>query len=179
MLDTYRGELAVKTRGIVPAHLRRKVEPDDLVQEVYLRVYAGKAHFSGRNEAEVRAYLVMTLRSVVDDLVRCFDRDKRRVSLERSLEPGPDESTAGPERWLAADHTSPSQKARRNEQLALLARCLRGLPEDQRQAVELRHLKGLSLKRTAEIMNRTKESVAGLVRRGLIEMRKRLGDRAE
>jgi RNA polymerase sigma-70 factor (ECF subfamily) len=179
MLDTYRAELAIRTRGIIPSHLRRKFEPEDVVQEVYRRVCAGEAQFTGRNEAEVHAYLIRTLRSVVDDLVRGFDRNKRRVSLERPLEPGPDDSTARPERWLAADHTSPSQKARRNEQLALLARCLGGLPEEQRQAVELRHLKGLSLKKTAEIMGRTKESVAGLVRRGLIEMRKRLGDRAE
>ena len=175
MLESYCGELAVRTRAIIPAHLRRKVEPDDVVQEVYRRVYAGDAHFSGRNESEVRAYLSRTLRSVVDDLVRCFDRDKRRLSRERPLERGSADST----RWLTADHTSPTQKARRNEQFELLARCLSGLPEDQRQAVESRHLKGISLKKTAEIMGKTEESVAGLVRRGLIEMRKRLGDRVE
>src|SRR5262249_21152858 len=121
MIDTYIEELATKTRGRVPAHLRRKVDPDDLVQEVWRRAYTAEMSFSDRTESEVRAYLDQTLGSVVSDLVRHYDRDGRRVAREHSLEPSPDDPAAGVEEWLAADQTSPSGRAGRNEQLARLA----------------------------------------------------------
>jgi RNA polymerase sigma-70 factor (ECF subfamily) len=45
---------------------------------------------------------------------------------------------------------------------------------DQRQAVELHHLKGLSLADVGCQMGRSKAAVAGLLRRGLKELRCRL-----
>jgi RNA polymerase sigma-70 factor (ECF subfamily) len=178
MTDTYCIDLAAKTRGLIPAHLRRLVDPDDVAQEVYRRVCADPGRFSGRDEAEVRAYLCRTLRSVIKDAVRRFDRLKREASRERSLGAAAGGSVGSPERWLAADHTSPSKKASRNEQLARLAEALAALPADQRRAVELHHLDGQSLEQTAAAMRKSKQAVAGLLRRGLQAMRERLDDRA-
>jgi DNA-directed RNA polymerase specialized sigma24 family protein len=127
-MDIYCGELAAKARPLIPAHLRRKVEPDDVVQEVYRRVCTDTGRFSGRDETEVRAYLALTLRSVIDDLVRRFDRGKRRVARECSQSQG--SAADGPVDPLdrcAADHTSPSQRASRNEQLARLAEAVADL----------------------------------------------------
>ena len=56
----------------------------------------------------------------------------------------------------------------------LLAKALETLPEDQRTAVELRHLGDWSQEQLAEFMNRTKASVAGLLRRGLKALREEL-----
>ena len=68
---------------------------------------------------------------------------------------------------LAADQTSPSQKASRDEQLLRLADALIGLPDDQRRAVELRHLHGLATVEIARRMDRTVAAVGGLLQRGL------------
>jgi hypothetical protein len=67
MTDTYCIDLAAKTRGLIPAHLRRLVDPDDVAQEVYRRICAEPGRLSGREEAEVRAYLGRTLQSVIKD----------------------------------------------------------------------------------------------------------------
>ena len=47
--------------------------------------------------------------------------------------------------WLAAEQSSPSQRALRKEYSVRLAAALAQLPEPQREAVALRHLEGWSL----------------------------------
>ncbi len=49
------------------------------------------------------------------DAVKHDERDKRDVALERSLEADLDRSASGFAAWLAADQTSPSGQAGRNE----------------------------------------------------------------
>ncbi len=45
------------------------------------------------------------------DAVKHYERDKRDVALERSLEADLDRSASGFAAWLAADQTSPSGRA--------------------------------------------------------------------
>ncbi len=52
-----------------------------------------------------------------------------------------------------------------------LAEALTALPEDQRQVVELRHLKGWSLAAIPRHLGRTPAAVAGLLHRGLARLR--------
>ena len=47
--------------------------------------------------------------------VKHHERDKRGVALERSLEANLDRSASGFAAWLAANQTSPSGQAERNE----------------------------------------------------------------
>ena len=75
------------------------------------------------------------------------------------------------EAWLAADQASPSQAAQRNEQLTRLAEALARLPADQRQAVELHHLRGLTLAVVGARMGRGKRAVAGLLFRAVRQIR--------
>ena len=65
-------------------------------------------------------------------------------------------------------------QAIRHEQLMHLAEALAELPEEQREAVELHHLKGYSVTAVAEQTGRSRASVAGLIRRGLQRLRELL-----
>jgi RNA polymerase sigma-70 factor (ECF subfamily) len=179
MMDIYCAELTRKSRKLLPGHLKHRIEPGDVVQEVFQRALTVEGRFSGRTEAEIRAYLIRTLRSVIQDLVRRFDRGKRRMSCEGLTGSAGDAPSFNLESWLVADQTSPSRKAGRNEQLAKLARALAALPPDQREAVELHHLKGLALEKTAEAMGKSRPAVAGLLRRGLTMIREQLVEIAE
>ena len=96
---------------------------------------------------------------------------RRAGGRERSLEEALADSSARLEALLAADQSSPSQKAIREEQLARLARVLAFLPENQRQAVELHYLNGCSVGEVGERLGRSKASAAGLLRRGLKALR--------
>jgi RNA polymerase sigma-70 factor (ECF subfamily) len=82
-----------------------------------------------------------------------------------------DSSSSHLERWLAAEQTSPSQQAVRGEQLLQLAAVLAQLPEAQRQAVELHHLRGCRVAEVAKLMGRSEEAVGALLVRGLKKLR--------
>jgi RNA polymerase sigma-70 factor (ECF subfamily) len=65
------------------------------------------------------------------------------------------------------------------ESAARLAAALAELPDDQREAVRLRYLEGRSLAEIAERMDRTVVAAAGLVKRGLIHLRKSMQEREQ
>ena len=64
---------------------------------------------------------------------------------KQSLQTAVDESSARIDAWLAAEGSSPSERAIHEERLVRLAEALASLPEDQRTAIELHHLKGVCL----------------------------------
>src|SRR5207245_11462761 len=80
------------------------------------------------------------------------------------------------EGWLVAEQSSPSEQAERNEQLMHLARSLAGLPDDQREALLLRHCQGWSLADIAAHLGRSRAAIASLLRRGLKKLREHLPD---
>jgi RNA polymerase sigma-70 factor (ECF subfamily) len=153
-----------------PIHLARQVGHEDLVQDVLLKVWASDPDFTGRSEGERLSFLHKTCASVISDSVRYYDRGKRKAALHQSL----DDSSARLEEWLAVVQSSPSQRASKHEQLLRLAQALGALPENQRKAVELHHLKKHSLVETAAIMGISVNAAAGLLRRGLCTLRDRL-----
>jgi RNA polymerase sigma-70 factor (ECF subfamily) len=65
----------------------------------------------------------------------------------------------------------------RQEQGLRLADALAELPEDQRRAVELHHLRGYSVAEVGKIMNRSRPAVVGLLFRGLKKLRQFLKDK--
>ena len=65
----------------------------------------------------------------------------------------------------------------RQEQGLRLADALAELPEDQRRAVELHHLRGYSVAEVGKLMNRSRPAVVGLLFRGLKKLRQLLKDK--
>ena len=57
------------------------------------------------------------------------------------------------------------------EQIAELAAALDRLPDDQREAVRLRHFEGMPLTDIATAMGRSKVAAAGLIKRGMAALR--------
>ena len=78
------------------------------------------------------------------------------------------------EKWLAADQSSPSQIASRNEELFRLVDALSQLPDRMREVVVAKYCRGWTLQRTADEMECTVPAVASLLRRGLDELRRRM-----
>jgi len=170
-LERYRDYLRVLARVQVGTRLRVKLDPSDLVQQTLLRAHEKRGQFRGQTEAEFASWLRQILANQLAKAVRRFATGARDVALERSLETALDESSSRLEAWLAADYASPSEHAAHNEQLLRLARALAALPEDQRRAIELHYIKGAPLAEVGKQLGRGNRAVAGLVFRGLKNLR--------
>ena len=108
------------------------------------------------------------------DARRANGRKKRDAALERPLDATLDLTCSRLEMWLEAVQTSPSVRVSKAEQLILLAAALDRLTSEQRQAIELHHLHGLTLQETAERLGRSIGSTVGHCRRGLARLRELL-----
>jgi RNA polymerase sigma-70 factor (ECF subfamily) len=173
-LEPFRSYLEVLARVHLDPRLRGKLDPADVVQTAMLRAYAAWPSLQQPEPPVIASWLRRILARTLADLVKHYDRDRRAVDLERSLESDLDRSASGLVGWLAADQTSPSQAAERNEELLRLADALATLAEPQREVVVLKHLRGWPLKRIAEHIGRTVPAVASLLRRGLEDLRHQL-----
>ena len=65
----------------------------------------------------------------------------------------------------------------RQEQALRLSAALGRLPDAQREALVLRHLRGWSLAQIAGQLGRSRAAVAGLLKRGLQQLRRELPDK--
>jgi RNA polymerase sigma-70 factor (ECF subfamily) len=129
--------------------------------------------FRGTTDAELAAWLRQILARVLAGTARVFARDKRDAGREQSLA-AVEDSSARLEAWLAADGSSPSQRAERNEDLVRLAAAVDRLPDAQREALTLFRLQGLGLVEVAAQMGRTPAAVAGLIKRAVHQLRRDL-----
>jgi RNA polymerase sigma-70 factor (ECF subfamily) len=170
-LERYRNYLRFLARLQLDPRLKGKLDASDVVQEAMLQAHQGLAQFRGQSEPELMAWLRRILANTMAGAIRTFTAEARDLVKERSLHGALDDSSWQMERWLAAVQSSPSQRVVHSEQLLRLAEALAQLPDDQRQAVELHHLKNCSVAEVALRMGRTKPAVAGLLFRGLKRLR--------
>jgi RNA polymerase sigma-70 factor, ECF subfamily len=172
-VEDYRDYLRLLARIQLDARLQGKLDPSDLVQQTLTKAHQNLAQFRGKTDAEFAGWLRRILANTLTDTARKYQRE---TALGHSLEQALDASSARLEAWLAAEQSSPSEQAVRQEQLLRLARALGQLPEDQRTSVELHHLQDASVAEIAERLGRTEASVAGLLRRGLKRLRELLAE---
>ena len=174
MLEPYRKYLKVLAELHLDRRLRGKLDPSDAVQQTMLRACQALEGLRQREPEVLAAWLRKILASTLADAVKHYERDKRGVDLERSLQADLDHSASGFAAWLASDQTSPSGHAERNEELLRMAEALTRLPDPMREVVVLKHCQGWTLQQIAGHTARSVPAVASLLRRGLEQLRDRL-----
>jgi RNA polymerase sigma-70 factor (ECF subfamily) len=175
-LRRWRDYLSVLARIQLASGLQGKVDLSGVVQQTLLEAFQHAAP-APADPAQQAAWLRRILANNLADELRKLGTGKRDVARERSLQAALDESSARLEAWLAADQSSPSQQAERNELAFLLAEGLAELPEAQREALILQHWHGWKLEQIAQHLGRTRTAVAGLLKRGLQTLREKLPPR--
>lgn len=173
-LEGFREYLALLAGLHVAPKLQAKVDLSGVVQQTLLEAYQSLDRIAEWNQAQQAAWLRRALANNLKDELRKWNTEGRQVGRERSLQAALDQSSSRLEAWLAADQSSPSQRAERQEEAVRLANALARLPPAQREALVLQHWHGWSLAEIAEHLGRTPAAVAGLLHRGLEQMRKHL-----
>jgi RNA polymerase sigma-70 factor (ECF subfamily) len=167
LLDAVRPELCQMAHARIDPELKVRMDPSDIAQQSCLSAVRNFGRFEGSELAEfvgwVRHIHEQNLRDVVRDH-RIYE--KRAVSKE-AAHCGELDAI---DQWTA----SPSHQAMRGERRERIAEILATLPEDQREALRLRHMEGFSLAQIAERLGRTEPAIAGLLKRGLAKLRARL-----
>ena len=154
-------------------------DASDLVQNTLLAACAQQEQFRGGTPYEQAAWLKQILRNQAIDAHRRQRCQKRNAEREVSLDATIDGSLARAEAWLAAMDSSPSQRASREEERGRLAQALTTLPTAQREAIFQHHLQGASLAEVSRRMGRSEAAVAGLLHRGLKQLRQQLASGSE
>jgi RNA polymerase sigma-70 factor (ECF subfamily) len=175
-LERFRSYLLLLARVRLDPMVQAKVGASDVVQQTLFEAHRDLAQFRGRTVAEQAAWLRQVLARNLANVVRDLHRDKRDLAREQPLQAALDESASRLEGWLAAEQSSPSQQVERQERAVRLAEALAELPENQREAVVLRHWQGCSLVEISERLGCTTAAVTGLLHRGLRKLREHLHD---
>jgi RNA polymerase sigma-70 factor, ECF subfamily len=175
-VEKFRSYLLLLARMQMNQKLCAKLDPSDVVQQTLLDAHRQLDQFLGSTPAEMAGWLRRMLACNLADALRAFSRGKRAIANERSLEAALDGSSARLESWLAAEQSSPSQKAQRAEDLLILAQALAELPEAQREAIVLHYWQEQPLAQVAVQLGRTVPAVVGLLQRGLKTLRTLLAE---
>lgn len=138
---------------------RGLVGPSDLAQEAALRAAHGFSTFNGTSAAAWFAWLKTILERVDDQLRRDAKRKKRDIPIIAGTHE--DEALDVP-----APEKSPSQAAALEEEWRHVYACIYKLPERQREAIVLHHLKDLSVAEIAERFGVTQTAISGRLQRG-------------
>ncbi len=164
-LDRFRAALLMLARAQLARHRGLGLDASDLVQHTFAEAYRDRGQLRGQTAEELFAWLRKALHHNFLDAyekAHAGKRDAARQALEADLSG----SFAGLDELLAASQTSPSERAARNEGLARLGSALEQLPEQQRDAVTLKHLAGLTLAEIGERLGCSAAAAAGLLFRG-------------
>jgi len=169
LLDKYRDYLRLLAQRAMDGRLAGRIDASDIVQQTCLSAIKRFSEFDGVTADDLAGWLYrIHERNLVDAARHHLDAQKRTVTKESGGEEASSEE--------AIEVTSPSQRIMRGERAARLSRALAELSTDQAEAIRLKHLDGRSLAEVAGQMKKTERSVAGLLQRGLENLRNRLTD---
>jgi len=175
-LEDYREYLRLLAQLQIDPLLQGKIDLSGVVQQTMLEADQALPQHEIENTEHLGAWLRRILANNMTDEIRKLRTGKRDVTRERSLEAALEQSSNRLRSWLATDQSSPSGHAMREEQAIRLSDALAKLPEAQREALVLRHFQDWPLAQIAQHLGRSHAAVAGLLKRGLQQLRNQLTD---
>ena len=173
-LEHYRRYLRVLADMQLNPRMRAKEDVSDVVQLTMLQAFRDLENYRGTSDGELRGWLKTILTHTLINLAKKHRAQKRDFRLERSIDQQMQESAVRIVGELPADLTSPSEHLMRQERAEQLADAMAVLLEDEYTAVLLKHVHDWTVADIAKHIGRTPEAVAGLLRRGLKKLRKKM-----
>lgn len=157
--------------------LRRKVEPEDVLQEASAEAVRALPGTDLSQRDPFGWLCQIAERKIIDLHRRHFGAQKRDAGREVSLgSPGGDTHAPGLINLLVMSMTTPSQAFSRDAREMRLTEALAKLPEDQRSALRMRYVESLPSKEIAEKLGKTDAAVRVMLTRSLKKLQELLGE---
>jgi RNA polymerase sigma-70 factor, ECF subfamily len=145
-----------KLFGIVIRILPQRALAEDVLQEVYLRIWEHAGAFDPTRASPISWMAAIARNRALDDL-----RRKKPLMLE--------DFPGTPELSAAAEH--PMDKQEKSEELQKLLECLNGLEPDKRQMILLAYYRGHSREALAERFKAPSATIKTWLRRSLAQLK--------
>ncbi|MFO1021094.1 MAG: sigma-70 family RNA polymerase sigma factor [Planctomycetales bacterium] len=173
-LEAQRPQLIAYISRNMGPELKRKVEPEDVLQEVTVTALGSVEQFQVPGRVPFKLLCQICEQRIID-AHRFHFAEKRAADKEKALDPGGNATgQGGLIGWLAASITSPSKAFSRSERELRLEQAIGGLTDTQRAALQLRYVEGLSTKEVAERLGKTDGAIRVLLTRTVADLQERL-----
>jgi RNA polymerase sigma-70 factor, ECF subfamily len=175
-IEQHRRQLFAFVDRQLGAGLRRKLEPEDILQEVSAEAVKSLPAIDFGDRDPFSWLCQIAERKIIDSHRRFFEAQKRDAGREIGFGSGTDSARGGGiMHLLVASMTTPSQAFSRNAKEARMQEAIQQLPEDYRKALQLRYVDGLPSKEIAEKLGKTDAAVRVMLTRSLKKLQDMLG----
>jgi RNA polymerase sigma-70 factor (ECF subfamily) len=173
LLEAYRSYLVLVAEQHLDAGLRAKIEPNDVVQDTFLKAQQHFTEFAGRNETEFLAWVKTILKNHIKDVLRHY-RGTGMRQIRREVPLDDSNRDLDLKDQLILDTPTPGTKAAGNEEQERLRRAFDQLPPDFQRVIHLHHWMKQPFPAVAQLMNRSEDAVRKLWQRALSRLRSAL-----
>lgn len=149
---------------------RNSAVAEELVQEIFLRVYRSRATYNAEAKFSTWLYRIATNLAVNHARDTKHERPELSVSLDES------DSDTGQKLDLADGTASAEQALLRRERLAAIRQHVQNLPERQRLAVLMHKYQGMDYRQIAEVLKLSESATKSLLFRAYETLREKLKD---
>lgn len=175
-IEQHRRQLLAYIERQLGTALRRKVEAEDIFQEVSADAVRSLATIDLSERDPFSWLCQIAERRIIDAHRRFFDAQKRDAGREVAAHGGGSSESPGLINMLVASMTSPSQAFSRNVKEMRLNEAVAQLPEEQREVLRLRYVEGWPTKQIAEQLGKSDVSVRVMLTRTVQKLQELLGD---
>jgi RNA polymerase sigma-70 factor, ECF subfamily len=149
--------------GVALSVLRDPADAEEVTLDVYSQVWRSAAVYSSQRGSVVAWLLTLARSRAIDRLRSRANRQKREEPIEESQQQTFSTTGATPEEAAAAVQTRQR-----------IQNALRGLPQDQREAVELAYFSGLTHSELAVHLRQPLGTIKTRIRMGMMKLRESL-----
>lgn len=174
LLVRYHPRLRARLLRQMDPVMKSKIEPEDILQQVYLEVFRAIAQFNYQGKDSFLRWMYAILdRKLIDEhrAMRAERRDVRREVKAPSMSANQTTYVDLMVRVMAAGST-PSQLVRKDEALGVISACVASLPEHYREVVQMRFIEGRPVADVAKALRRSIGSIHMICHRALRQLRK-------
>lgn len=173
LLVLYHPRLKARLLRQMDPVMRSKIEPEDILQQVYLETFRAIGQFEYQGPDSFLRWMYAILdRKLIDEhrAMRAERRDVRR-EVKQAAAPSGQTTYIDLLARITAGGTTPSQVVRKEEALGVLAACVATLPDHYREVIQMRFIEGLPVSDVAARLDRSIGSIHMICHRALRQLR--------